>query len=79
MRYTPIERAEEPKNQEPKTDEPRFEIPKDAEILPEVPEEPKVEIKEETPDMYEPFEIVVQPEKIDSADEGDTLTYTVKA
>ena len=32
------------------TEEPRFEIPKDAEILPEVPEEPKVETKEETPE-----------------------------
>ncbi len=71
--------AEEPKTEEPKTEEPKFEIPKDAEILPEVPEEPKVETKEETPDMYEPFEIVVQPEMIDSADEGETLTYTVKA
>ena len=27
---------------EPKTEEPRFEIPKGAEILPEVPEEPEV-------------------------------------
>ena len=71
--------TEEPKTEEPKTEEPLFEIPKDAEILPEVPEEPKVETKEETPDMYEPFEILVQPEKIDSADEGETLTYTVKA
>lgn len=71
--------TEVPKTEEPKTEEPKFEIPKDAEILPEVPEEPKVEIKEETTDMYEPFEIIVQPEKIDSADEGDTLTYTVKA
>ncbi|MBE6912814.1 MAG: hypothetical protein E7473_09850, partial [Ruminococcaceae bacterium] len=71
---------EEPKTEEPKTEEPLFEIPKDAEILPEVPEEPKVEEEiVETPDMYEPFEIVVQPEKIDSADEGETLTYTVKA
>ena len=76
---TEVPKTEEPKTEEPKTEEPKFEIPKDAEILPEVPEEPKVEIKEETPDMYEPFEIVVQPEKIDSADEGDTLTYTVKA
>ena len=65
--------------EEQEPEEPRFEIPKDAEILPEVPEEPKTEIKEETPDMYEPFEILVQPEKIDSADEGETLTYTVKA
>ena len=72
-------KTEEPKTEEPKTEEPKFEIPKDAEILPEVPEEPKVETKEETPDMYEPFEILVQPEKIDSADEGETLTYTVKA
>ena len=39
----------------PETEEPIFEIPKDAEILPEVPEEPKTETKEETPDMYEPF------------------------
>ncbi|MBQ6846986.1 MAG: S-layer homology domain-containing protein [Oscillospiraceae bacterium] len=71
---------EEPKTEEPKTEEPLFEIPKDAEILPEVPEEPKVEEEiVETPDMYEPLEIVVEPEKIDSADEGDTLTYTVKA
>ena len=71
--------TEEPKNEEPKTEEPPFEIPKGAEILPEVPEEPKAETKEETPDMYEPFEIVVEPERIDSADEGETLTYTVKA
>ena len=72
-------KTEEPKNEEPKTEEPLFEIPKGAEILPEVPEEPKAETKEETPDMYEPFEITVQPERIDSADEGETLTYTVKA
>ena len=71
-------KTEEPKNEEPKAEEPRFEIPKDAEILPEVPEEPKAEVKEETPDMYEPFEIVIEPERIDSADEGETLTYTVK-
>lgn len=70
---------EEPKNEETKTEEPPFEIPKGAEILPEVPEEPKAETKEETPDMYEPFEITVQPERIDSADEGETLTYTVEA
>ena len=43
-------KTEEPKTEEPKTEEPRFEIPKGAEILPEVPEEPKVETKEETPE-----------------------------
>lgn len=72
-------KTEEPKTEEPKTEEPKFEIPKGAEILPEVPEEPKAETKEETPDMYEPFEITVQPEMINSADEGETLTYTVEA
>ena len=76
---TEVPKSEEPKNEEPKTEEPLFEIPKGAEILPEVPEEPKAETKEETPDMYEPFEITVQPERIDSADEGETLTYTVEA
>lgn len=76
---TEVPKTEEPKNEEPKTEEPLFEIPKGAEILPEVPEEPKAETKEETPDMYEPFEITVQPERIDSADEGETLTYTVEA
>ena len=76
---TEVPKSEEPKNEEPKTEEPLFEIPKGAEILPEVPEEPKAETKKETPDMYEPFEITVQPERIGSADEGETLTYTVEA
>lgn len=72
--------AEEPKTEEPKTEEPKeeqkLEIPEDAEPAPEIKEDEK---SAETPDMYEPFEIVVEPERIDSADEGETLTYTVKA
>ena len=75
---TEVPKSEEPKNEEPKTEEPPFEIPKGAEILPEVPEEPKVEVKVETPDMYEPFEIVVQPENISGADDGEELEYTVE-
>ena len=75
--------AEEPKTEEPKTEEPKeeqkLEIPKDAEFAPEIKEDEASTQKAETPDMYEPFEIVVEPERIDSADEGETLTYTVKA
>lgn len=71
--------AEEPKTEEPKAEEPKLEIPKDAEPAPEIKEEESSAQKVETPDMYEPFEIVVEPERIDSADEGETLTYTVKA
>ena len=65
--------------EEPKTEEPKLEIPKDAEFAPEIKEDEASIPKAETPDMYEPFEIVVEPERIDSADEGETLTYTVKA
>ena len=75
--------AEEPKTEEPKTEEPKeeqkLEIPEDAEPAPEIKEDEKSAETPETPDMYEPFEIVVEPERIDSADEGETLTYTVKA
>ena len=73
------ETGEEPKAEEPKTEEPKLEIPKDAEFAPEIKEEESSAQKAETTDMYEPFEIVVEPERIDSADEGETLTYTVKA
>lgn len=73
------ETGEEPKAEEPKTEEPKLEIPKDAEPAPEIKEEESSAQKVETTDMYEPFEIVVEPERIDSADEGETLTYTVKA
>ena len=72
-------KAEEPKAEEPKTEEPKLEIPKDAEPAPEIKEDEASIPKAETTDMYEPFEIVVEPERIDSADEGETLTYTVKA
>ena len=72
-------KAEEPKAEEPKTEEPKLEIPKDAEFAPEIKEDEASAQKVETTDMYEPFEIVVEPERIDSADEGETLTYTVKA
>lgn len=71
--------SEEPKTEEPETEKPKLEIPKDAEPAPEIKEEESSAQKVETPDMYEPFEIVVEPERIDSADEGETLTYTVKA
>lgn len=71
--------AEEPKTEEPETEKPKLEIPKDAEPAPEIKEEESSAQKVETTDMYEPFEIVVEPERIDSADEGETLTYTVKA
>ena len=75
--------SEEPKTEEPKTEEPKeeqkLEIPADAEPAPEIKEDEKSAETPETPDMYEPFEIVVEPERIDSADEGETLTYTVKA
>ena len=70
--------AEEPKTEEPK-EEQKLEIPADAEPAPEIKEDEKSAETPETPDMYEPFEIVVEPERIDSADEGETLTYTVKA
>lgn len=70
---------EEPKTEEPETEKPKLEIPKDAEPAPEIKEEESSAQKVETTDMYEPFEIVVEPERIDSADEGETLTYTVKA
>lgn len=73
------ETGEEPKAEEPKTEEPKLEIPKDAEPAPEIKEDEASAQKVETTDMYEPFEIVVEPERIDSADEGETLTYTVKA
>ena len=66
-------------SEEPKTEKPKLEIPKDAEPAPEIKEDEKSAETPETPDMYEPFEIVVEPERIDSADEGETLTYTVKA
>lgn len=69
-------KTEEPKTEEPETEKPKLEIPEDAEPAPEIKEDEK---SAETPDMYEPFEIVVEPERIDSADEGETLTYTVKA
>lgn len=72
-------KTEEPKAEEPETEKPKLEIPKDAEPAPEIKEEESSAQKVETPDMYEPFEIVVEPERIDSADEGETLTYTVKA
>lgn len=75
--------SEEPKTEEPKTEElkeeQKLEIPEDAEPAPEIKEDEKSAETPETPDMYEPFEIVVEPERIDSADEGETLTYTVKA
>ena len=76
--------AEEPKTEEAKTEEPeiekpKLEIPDNAEPAPEIKEDEKSAETPETPDMYEPFEIVVEPERIDSADEGETLTYTVKA
>ena len=76
--------SEEPKTEEPKTEEPeaekqKLEIPKDAEPAPEIKEDEPSVPKTETPDMYEPFEIAVQPAYIAGADEGETLTYTVKA
>lgn len=71
--------SEEPKTEEPETEKPKLEIPKDVEFAPEIKEDEASIPKAETPDMYEPFEIVVEPERIDSADEGETLTYTVKA
>ena len=72
-------KTEEPKTEEPETEKPKLEIPEDAEPAPEIKEDEKTAETPETPDMYEPFEIVVEPERIDSADEGETLTYTVKA
>lgn len=72
-------KTEEPKTEEPETEKPKLEIPEDAEPAPEIKEDEKSAETPETPDMYEPFEIVVEPERIDSADEGETLTYTVKA
>ena len=72
-------KPEESKTEEPETEKPKLEIPKDAEPAPEIKEEEKSAETPETPDMYEPFEITVQPERIDSADEGETLTYTVEA
>ena len=60
-------------------EEPKLEIPEDAEPAPEIREDETSTQVPETPDMYEPFEIVVDPEMIDSADEGETLTYTVRA
>lgn len=65
--------------EEPKTEEPKLEIPKDAEFAPEIKEDEASIPKAETPDMYEPFEIAVQPLQIDGADEGEKLEYTVKA
>ena len=72
-------KTEEPKAEEPKTEEPKLEIPKDAEFAPEIKEDEASIPKAETPDMYEPFEIAVQPTHIAGADEGDELKYTVKA
>lgn len=72
-------KTEEPETEEPETEKPKLEIPEDAEPAPEIKEDEKSAETPETPDMYEPFEIVVEPERIDSADEGETLTYTVKA
>ncbi len=72
-------KTEEPKTEEPKTDAPKLEIPKDAEPAPEIKEDEKSTQTTETPDMYEPFEIAVQPLQIDGADEGDKLEYTVMA
>jgi len=71
--------AENKKEENEKEDKPKLEIPENAEPVPDAKDETPVIEKVETPDMYEPFEIVVQPENIDSADEGETLTYTVKA
>ena len=75
--------AEEPKTEEPKTEEPKeeqkLEIPEDAEPAPEIKEKESSAQKVETTDMYEPFEIVVQPAYIAGADEGEELKYTVKA
>ncbi|MBE7024393.1 MAG: S-layer homology domain-containing protein, partial [Ruminococcaceae bacterium] len=79
IKFSMGESAEKPKTEEPKVEEPKLEIPKDAEFAPEIKEDEASTQKAETPDMYEPFEIVVEPERIDSADEGETLTYTVKA
>lgn len=72
-------KTEEPKTEEPETEKPKLEIPKDAEPAPEIKEEESSAQKVETTDMYEPFEIAVQPLQIDVADEGDELKYTVKA
>lgn len=72
-------KTEEPKAEEPKTEESKLEIPKDAEPAPEIKEEESSAQKVETTDMYEPFEIAVQPTHIAGADEGDELKYTVKA
>lgn len=72
-------KAEEPKAEEPKTEEPKLEIPKDAEPAPEIKEDEASTPKAETPDMYEPFEIAVQPLQIDGADEDEKLEYTVTA
>lgn len=71
--------SEEPKTEEPETEKPKLEIPKDAEPAPEIKEEESSAQKVETTDMYEPFEIVVQPLQIDGADEGEKLEYTVTA
>ena len=62
--------------EEPDIEEPKLEIPADAEPAPEIKEDEK---SAETPDMYAPFEIEVQPVQIEGADEGDELEYTVKA
>ncbi len=69
--------AEEPKTEEPK-EEQKLEIPEDAEPAPEIKEDEHSIPKTETPDMYEPFEIVVQPENISGADDGEELEYTVE-
>lgn len=71
--------SEEPKTEEPETEKPKLEIPKDAEPAPEIKEDEASIPKAETPDMYEPFEIAVQPLQIDGADEGEMLEYTVTA
>ncbi len=72
-------KTEEPKTEEPETEKPKLEIPKDAEPAPEIKEEESSAQKVETTDMYEPFEIAVQPLLIDGADEGEKLEYTVTA
>ncbi len=71
--------SEESKTEEPETEKPKLEIPKDAEPAPEIKEEESSAQKVETTDMYEPFEIAVQPLQIDGADEGEKLEYTVTA
>ncbi|MBQ4645263.1 MAG: hypothetical protein IJB72_05865, partial [Clostridia bacterium] len=65
--------------EEPDIEEPKLEIPADAEPAPEIKEDEKSAETPETPDMYAPFEIEVQPVQIEGAEEGDKLEYTVKA